>query len=321
METDKQIISKNTSISDVNTSSSISPYFKLEEFEQIEKLVDKLENSTIAKQFVEKKYQYDKDGNPILETEVEVFNKADMIMCLGLGSALGMTPYVALSYGKNLNLKSVKKIERGKRLGLDYATALENIHIWGDGSKEIIYTSIHIVNKVLTEAGVARRIILDGTTRISYCIEIESGNEVIFNPSIHKDVPQNLPAATLDKVVEGIKEKGFTPVTKSKPLYVAEIELKRFNKVLNDVETIVTRYTSQDATDAGLLKGIDRDGNEVKGKDNWNKHVATHLRKMCIMIGGRTICADKLLGIYSPDEIDFVKTSSKFDSAEDAEIV
>lgn len=306
--------------------SNNSSYLNLSRIRELEDVVEAFKDSTLASQFIEKKYPRDEDGT--IDTSavpVEYFNKADMVMCLALGEELGMPPVVALSYGKGLNLKSVKKIEKGKKLGIDYATALEQIYIWGEGSKEIIYTSIHIVNTALTKAGIFREIIQNGSIPVIYCREIETGNIVKFDSDKHKDVIiSNLPKKEQDSVLNALKENGFIAVNKfSTPTYTAEVKLTRYNKNTKKEESISIPYSSQQAIDAGLLKGIKTDGSESKGKDNWNAHPSTHLIKMSIMIGGRIIAADVLNGVYIPDELPFIKNkvSNDSESFEDAEIV
>lgn len=303
---------------------SVSTYLDTEKLTQIELLVDKLKDSALASQFIDKKYEKNEDGSIIESSEILIFNRADMIMCLGLGAELGMSPFVALSYGKSLNLTSIKKIEKGKKMGLDYNTSLEQIYVWGSGSKEIVYTSIHIVNAVLTRAGVKREIIQDGTVPHYYCTEIASGKSIEFDTSIHYEVPRGLPAAQLKQVIEAIKnDKQLIPVYKdTTPTFIGEVKLSRFNKFLKEVETVSLPYSSKQAIEAGLYRGINSDGEVVKGKDNWNAHVATHLLKMSIMNGGRMIAADYLQGIYDESEISIIKEKSNDTSAfEEAEIV
>ena len=308
-----------------NVAIKANDYLDVESIIKLESIVDKLKDSTLASQFIEKSYSYDKDGNIIEGSEVINFNKADMIMCLGLGASFGMNPFVALSYGKNLNIKSIKKVVKGEKLGLDFTTALEQIYIWGEGAKEIVYTSIHIVNTVLTRIGVKRDIIKDGTIPYQMCTVFDTGKVVEFDSTIHKAIPNDISTDVAAKVAEGIKvlkdEDGkllnLIPVIKAKsPIYIAEIKLSRYNKTLKEIETISLPYSSQDAIDAGLLQGKDSWGNEVAGKGNWNAHRATHLRKMSLMNGARMIASDALQGVYLGEEITFIKDNKDIDNLE-----
>ena len=321
MNKDKKPLVKTSS--EISTLNTKSDYLDINNIKKIEALVDALKDSTYAKQFVEESWKYDEDGNKIEDTLVSTFNRADMIMCLGLGASLGMNPYVALSYGSRLNIQAIKKITTGEKLGLDFTNSMAQIYIWGEGAKEIVYTSIHIVNMVLTKVGVIREILQDGTIPQNKCVVYTTGKTVDFDSEIHKVLPKGMNDEVLDKVANGIIEKGGIPVKRLPPYYEAEVRLTRYNQQARQKEIVTPKYTSQQAIDAGLLKGINSWGEEVKGKDNWNSHPATHLLKMCIMNGGRMIASDALMGIYLGDEISSIKTtaSSEKDTFDEAVIV
>ena len=315
-ETENNKLAKTTKPTEISTTNN-----SLDRIAQIEIMVDKFENSSLAEQFKSKEYPKGEDGTIDLDaTPSIVFNKADMVLCLALGEELGIPPIQALSYGKSLNLQAVKKIEKGKKLGLDYATSLERIYIWGEGTKEIVYTAIEIVNAALTKAGISKTIVQNGKTPEYYCLNLHTGKRELFNPSIHKDVDiSSFTDEQKKSVLESLSNAGFNAVNKDKqPTYIAEVKLERWNKILNRIDVISIPYSSQEAIDAGLLKGINSDGEVVKGKDNWNKHRATHLIKMSLMIGGRLIAPDLLNGIYNEVELDFVKTTDTSNEIEDA---
>lgn len=318
MESEKNNNKSNSSIAKQDNATHNS-VLSLNRISELENIVESFKDSSLASQFIENKYPLDKDGNPDTEAQtIKVFNKADMVLCLALGEELGIPPIVALSYGKALNLKAVKKIEKGKKLGLNYDTALEQIYVWGEGTKEIIYTSIHIVNMALTKAGVSRRIIQNGTVGVTYCRETETGNIVQFDPTIHKNVDvSNLSIGQQETVFTQLRSSGFIAVIKdSQPTYTAEVELTRFNTITRENEVVSIPYNSKQAIDASLLKGIKSDGTESKGKDNWNAHPSTHLIKMSIMIGGRMIASDILNGVYDYSELSFVDDKVIVDAEE-----
>lgn len=321
MENDKKQPSKMGS--EISTQSTKADYLDINTINRIDALVEALKDSTLAKQFVEESCQYDEDGNEVAGTKVVTFNKADMVMCLGLGESLGMNPFVALSYGARLNIQAIKKITTGEKLGLDFTTSMAQIYIWGEGTKEIVYTSIHIVNACLTKAGITREILQDGTVPQNKCIVYSTGKVVDFDSSIHKALPTGMADAVLETVANTIMDKGSIPVKRLPITYTAEVKLTRYNRIANTNESITSKYTTQQAIDAGLLKGINSWGEEVKGKDNWNSHPATHLIKMCIMNGGRIIASDVLQGLYIGDEITQIKTvsSTEKDTFEDAEVI
>ena len=200
-------------------------YSSLEGILLLETFVDKLENSTIASQFKEYEYDKDEDGNPIESTKRIVFNKADMVMCIALGNELGIPPYIALAYGKQLNLKAVKKIEKGRKLGLDYASALEGIYIWGEGAKEIVYTSIHIVNSLLSRVGIKKEIINNGTKAVIRYTNPKTSEVFDAYDSRFKVIPKGLTFAQISQVADKIEEAGSIPVMSSE-LYIGEVKLK-----------------------------------------------------------------------------------------------
>ena len=315
-ENEKQIALKENGISSLEQS--------INKIKHLESLVKNFENSSLATPFKSKIYPKGKDGKIDLDAEpIEVFNSQDMVICLALGDELGIPPITALSYGTRLNLQAVKQIEKGKKLGLDYATALEKIYIWGEGSKEIVYTAIEIVTACLTRVGVKKEIIQTGKDPIWYCYNWHTGQREKFNPSIHKEADlKPLTDEQRKDTLKALSENGIIAVLKDKqPLYIAEVKLTRFNRVTGENEVISIPYSSQEAIDAGLLKGINSDGETVKGKPNWNAHRATHLIKMSIMIGGRLIAPDVLSGVYNEAEIPTITKNTDSSNFVDVEVV
>ena len=309
--------------SQLSTQTTKADYLDINTINRIDNLVEALKDSTLAKQFVEESWKYDEDGNKVDGTCITTFNKADMVMCLGLGESLGMNPFVALSYGSRLNIQAIKKITTGEKLGLDFATSMSQIYIWGEGAKEIVYSSIHVVNACLTKAGITREILQDGTVPQNKCIIYTTGKEVDFDGTIHKALPINVPEDILEKVVNTILDKGSIPVKRIPIYYIAEVKLTRYNRIAKVDETITAKYTTQQAIDAGLLRGINSWGETVKGKDNWNCHPATHLIKMCVMNASRIIASDVINGIYIGDEITNITTPASNDKNifEEAEVI
>jgi len=293
----------------------------LDAYLEIEKLVDKLENSTIASQFKETVFDKDEEGDPIESTKRVIFNKADMVMCLALGRELGIAPMTALSYGKQLNTKAIAKIERGKRMGLDFTTSLDQIYIWSSGGRDLTYVSIHIVNAVLNKIGVTQEIVNNGHTPVVKYRNLETNELMDATPDNGKVIPNHLPADIHRQLITKMKESNLVAFTPNY-IYTAEVKLTRYNKVLGRLDSISIPYTNQQAIDAGLLKGIKSDGTKVDGKDNWNNHPVTHLIKMSVMLGARIIAADALGGIYVDSELAVVKDiKSNNNNIEDAEIV
>lgn len=276
-------------------------------FEQAEALVDWIAESPVFnKNF--KEAVKDEDGNNQL-----VVNKSAIMTCLLLGNELGFTPMVSVTFGKSLDREAAIKVERGKSMGLNPMAAMQNIYVFSTSQTEIVYTGIHVVNKILTDAGVKRKIIEDGTKPFyvyNYCKK-ELQNEIVdYNDKTKDDFVVINDGHSEDWIDAKVKE-GKIPIIRHATRR-ALVELTRGDEV------IAIPYTLQQAIDAGLYPGIKTDGTESKGKSNWIAHPETHLVKMSIMLGGRIIASDKLNGIYVDSELHQAVTMAK-DMAEEAE--
>lgn len=227
-----------------------------------------------------------------------IVNKSAIVTCLLLGNELGFSPMVSITFGKTLNREAVIKVKRGEAMGLNPQAAMSNIYVFKTSQTEIVYTGIHVVNKVLTDAGVTRKIIDDASQPYyyyKYARQAMQGQEVIYNDETKSDfviLNDGHPEAWIDKQVEAGKIPIIRYATRR-----ALVELKRGDEV------IAIPYTLQDAIDADLYEGTKTNGEHSKGKSNWNAHPKTHLIKMSIMLGARIIASDRLNGIYIADEI------------------
>lgn len=227
-----------------------------------------------------------------------VVNKSAIVTCLLLGNELGFTPMVSVTFGKTLDREAAIKVERGRSMGLNPMAAMQNIYVFITSQAEIVYTGIHVVNKVLTDAGVKRKILDDGTKPFyiyRYCKK-ELANELVdYNKETKDDFVVINDGHNADYIDKQVQE-GKIPIIRYATRR-ALVELTRGD------ESIAIPYTLQQAIDAGLYVGTKSDGTESKGKANWNTHPETHLIKMSIMLGGRIIASDKLNGIYVDSEL------------------
>lgn len=253
------------------------------------KFVDYVMNSSLKANFETR----DDQGN-------KVVNPNDIINCIMLGMELGLRPLSAITYGRNLNGNGYISIKRGRELGLDDVAAMQNIHVWQGRDKLIVYTGVHIITKVLIDNGVKIDIIEDAVPLYKYK-DLKITNKMYdeFNSDTMFIVTNNTDKEDLKKALAENK----TPVNAVKYDVRTTVKLTRPSKN----QEISISYSLKQATNAGLYKGINDDGEKVDGKTNWNNHPETHLRGRCITIGGRIIAADKLNGIYSPDEASEVK--------------
>lgn len=265
---------------------------QINSFEQAEALADWIAQSPVFNKGFKEQVQKE-DGTSEL-----VVNKSAIVTCLLLGNELGFTPMVSVTFGKTLDRDAAIKVERGRSMGLNPMAAMQNIYVFTTSQAEIVYTGIHVVNKVLTDAGVKRKILEDGTKPFyiyRYCKK-ELANELVdYNKETKDDFVVINDGHTADYIDKQVQE-GKIPIIR----YVtrrALVELTRGD------ESIAIPYTLQQAIDAGLYVGTKSDGTESKGKANWNTHPETHLIKMSIMLGGRIIASDKLNGIYVDSEL------------------
>lgn len=268
---------------------------KIETLQQAEAFANYIAKSQFADNFV--RVVRGEDGKDKRE-----INISSIVACLVLGQEIGLKPMESIAVGRMLNREAVIKVHRGRDLGLNAFAAIQNIHIFpGGGGNEIIYLGIHVVEMVLTKMGIRREIIDDGTkpfTKYYLYSKNEDGDEVKFDSTKHFLVT----GITKEEVAKNIKE-GKKPV-------ICKKDRRGLIKLTRGDQSIAIPYYLSDAIEAGLYHGVNSLGDEVKGKDNWNKHPATHLRKMSTMLGARIIAADKLSGIYVDSEIGSIPTNN-----------
>lgn len=263
---------------------------QINSFEQAEALADWIAQSPVFNKGFKEQVQKE-DGTSEL-----VVNKSAIVTCLLLGNELGFTPMVSVTFGKTLNRDAAIKVERGRSMGLNPMAAMQNIYVFTTSQAEIVYTGIHVVNKVLTDAGVKRKILEDGTKPFYIYRYCKLANELVdYNKETKDDFVVINDGHTADYIDKQVQE-GKIPIIRYATRR-ALVELTRGD------ESIAIPYTLQQAIDAGLYVGTKSDGTESKGKANWNTHPETHLIKMSIMLGGRIIASDKLNGIYVDSEL------------------
>jgi len=297
--TNKGLVKQST-----QTVRGITPFDDISNLEKFEALVDYIANSEIYnKNFLVNEIV---DGNP---TGLKVVNKHSIATCLLLGNELGFKHMESIVLGRRLNDEAVIKVHRGKDLGLSPMTALQNIYVWKGGSdREIVYTGIHVIYKCLNEANVRIEVIDDGTKPYYYYVN-QVTNEILpeYNPRVHVLLNGELP---IEEIEQGLKDKLIKILRRQ--TYRGLVKLTR------GTESIAIPFTLMQAVEAGLYRGKDSTGADVKGKDNWNKYPAAHLVKMSVINGARIIIGDRLNGkIYIQEEISFITDAAR--NAEEAE--
>lgn len=290
-------VSKELAVKDINT------------FEQAESLAEYIANSPVFN-VAFKELSKSEDGSEQL-----VVNKNAIITALLLGNELGFSPMVSITFGKKLNREAVIKVKRGQSMGLDPMAAMGNIYVFNTSQTEIVYTGIHVVNKILTDAGIKRTIKEDGSKPFyiyHYCKKDLANQSVLYDDTTKDDYVVINDGHNESWVEEQVK-KGKIPIYRTVTKR-ALVELRRGDEV------IAIPYTLQQAIDADLYPGTKTNGDTSKGKNNWIAHPETHLIKMSIMLGARIIASDKLHGIYIDSELSQAVKLAKED-IEEAELV
>ena len=292
MENSKPKESKNTALTKSEIENKDLAVSSINTFAQAESLAEWIANSPVFnKEF--KDVAITEDGREEL-----IVNRNSIVTCLLLGNELGFSPMVSITFGKALNREAVIKVKRGEAMGLNPQAAMSNIYVFKTSQTEIVYTGIHVVNKVLTDAGVKREIIDDASKPYyiyKYCKKDMADQLVDYNNE------------TKDQFVvinDGHPEQWVDDQVKSGKIPIYRVATKRaLVKLTRGEEVIAIPYTLQQAIDADLYQGVRSDGEKTKGKSNWNNHPETHLIKMSIMLGARIIASDKLNGMYIDTEL------------------
>lgn len=281
------------------TKSGMSKF--IDALKEAETLADYVINSeTFGAGFEKNVVKLDKNGKPELDADgneqyVKVKNRADVVSAILLGKELGIEPMAAITFGRQLNADAYRKVVKGRSLGLDPMTSLSVINVINTQNGPVIHTGQSVISDIIGRNKVQTEILEDAVPVYKY-----------FNLANNKTVD-----------ITRLKTTDYVVVTPdADPSALGDIKPGMFilAQAIVDIKTtvrlsregfkpITISYTRQDAIDAGLYKGINSDGEEVKGKPNWNNNLKTMLRNRSITIAGRLILGDKLNNLYSNDEV------------------
>jgi len=270
-------------------------------------LIEQLQVATQIAEFVANSSIYskafetnvlDKEGNIISK----VINKNDIIGCILLGNAIGLNPMVSIVMGRQLNIYSYQCVVKGKALGLDAVSSLQNIKPIATKNGLTFHTGVHVIEKVLLDNGVKFEILEDFVQYYWYCLP----NGIRLTDKEVEELDDSYEMTTsMDSAVHLAIAKN------SKKPYIKRVDFRttiKFDRP-NKNTHLTMSYTLQEAIDAGLRKGYhssDKDANGqfmyIEGRDNWNKMPRIMLRSRCISLGGNIIVADKLLSTLTDDE-------------------
>ena len=228
--------------------------------------------------------------NKQLETVEDVMN------AIMVGAEIGISPRTAIMLGKRLNANTMFSVIKGRGMGIDPITAIENIHIIPTSNGDRSVTGVHIISSQLSKAGVQVEILKDYAPLYKYIDGKGQRYDIDFVQE-HSEI--------FFKIGDDGESTGKTKVGLTKTPHTYHTTIK-FTRLLHTglTTSITISYSLEQATDAKLYHGKHSITGVVEdGKGNWNENPATMLRNRCISIGGRIIASDYLQGVYEFSEI------------------
>ena len=250
-------------------------------------LAIRLKDTKFAKNFE----TVDDDNNPTINVD-------DITAAIMFGIELGITPMKALSLGNQLNKHSYFSIARGRNMGLDEITALNNIHVFSAANGKVnVYTGVHIISKVLDDARIKREWVHDYTIVYKY---YNYTTKEEYNADEVEDSNSNYFIVTA-----ATKPEHITKALAEKKVLVSRKQDRVTSCIFHrdGFSPVHIKYYLSDAVEARLYRGIRSDGESVDGKDNWNNNPRRLMRNRVIITGGREVASDRLYDTYLADEI------------------
>ena len=273
--------------SQVNNSVAI---FK-EQLEIAEEIAKAIMNSNFADAF---KVKLPDPNDP--EKQIVGVKKEDIISCILLGRELGLNDMTSITFGKTLDKTAYFKVMKGKSLGLDAVSSLQHIFCYEKDGNMVVGMDGNSVNALAIKAGVTYSYIEDFVVKKYY-----------------RDLKNVFLSYTFESNYILIT-KNTSPVEAQKALEEGKIPVKECSTFSTTVEferkgwkPYRETYTLLDATEAGLYKGIDFVGNEVKGKPAWNSNPKRVLMTRTLSIGNARIAGDALNGLLPLEELNEIR--------------
>jgi hypothetical protein len=234
------------------------------------------------------------DPNSKEGAQIKVIKDEDIIACITLGGSIGLPPMVAITFGKTLDKLAYFKVMKGKSLGMDIVSSLHHVFAYEKDGNIITGMDSHAINATIINNGITYHFVDDFKQKLYYR-DSKTKEFLGYNKEDNYFV-----------INKGCSANDLTTAINAKKTLVTE-HITFYSKVEFDRKgwkTHIEEYSLLDATEAGLYKGIDFVGNEVKGKVAWNAHPKTILNGRVIAIGARKIGGDVLNGLYTKEELD-----------------
>ena len=250
---------------------------------------------------------YGEDGITLLGYKRD---KSAVIACITLGFELGIPPMVAVCMNKQLDANAYLKVQKGKSLGLDVTSSLQNVSCIKTKNAVTYHLGVHIITKALIDLKVKIKILEDFKLFYHYTHAAKGYALDVTDEEVNREDKYFVIGTDKERVIKLLGE-GLIAVNRKEDRRTTI----RFIRESIDMDITIS-YTLQEAIDAGLYRGfhselVDGDNKPLymAGKDNWNNNPARLLRNRVISIGGNIIGADKLERCYTNDEIPDVLAS------------
>jgi len=233
----------------------------------------------------------------------------EVITTVLLAKELDIPPMSALKLHDKLNDKAVLSIYKGKELGLNWLSSIENVHIIETKRGRITQVGYHIINAIIQKANIHFEQIVDFVPLYKYTDSsgtLHDEKNILMTPNKYKIIAKG--SLSPDECNE-IEAKERVKVVINTGIVYTVGTIYEFTKYrVGSKQPLIIRigYTLEEAQIAGLYGIPNSKGVLQNGKDNWNSHPGIHCRKMVFTLAGRLLVPEKLNNIYIAEELNIL---------------
>jgi hypothetical protein len=297
----------------------------------------------------------DAEGRVISTKEVDfcainprIKTKSEAITAMALGYEMGLNFITSLKLAGKFTENNVLAALKGKSMGIDAITSINNIHPIETKAGLVFKTGVHIIQSQLDKASIKVEIVEDfKPSFLYYTIK----NNVLFtqididaNPSLFTVITD---AKTIKRlgfyysmltaepnVKKSIKDKllglGFINeeeeltdtelINNTVLIYKSDAPVDRITTIaMTNPKSQVKHVLStslQDAIDAGLMKGVKRDGDISNGKNNWTSHPKTMLKNFTTSTLAPVACGNTVMDLYDESQVGHLSNDTVVEEAD-----